>query len=130
MGRSFVLVAFLTAATALGLLPDPTRAQGASPLAGVWTLNRSLSEFPRDIGFNPSWMTTPAGDGPSAGSTGGGRGRRGSGGGGNNGGASAPFSARQESSEDARRVELLTAELRNPPTRLIVVDTPAAVTIT
>ena len=121
MGRSFALVAFLTAAAAGVLLPDPAPAQNASPFAGVWTLNRSLSEFPRDIGFNPSWLTTPAADGQSAGSTGGGRGRRGS---------AAPFSARPESYEDARRVQLLTAELRNPPARLMIVDTPAAVTVT
>ena len=118
---SFALVALLTTAAAGGLLPDPARGQHASPLAGVWTLNRSLSEFPRDIGFDPSWMTTPTGDGQSAGSTGGGRGRRGS---------AAPFSARPESYEDARRVQLLTAELRDPPARLMVVDTPGAVTIT
>jgi hypothetical protein len=130
MGRSFALVALLTAATAGGLLPDPARAQSASSLAGVWTLNRSLSELPRDIGFNPSWATTPTGDGRSAGSTGGGRGRRGSAGAGGNGGPAAPFSARPESYEDARRVQLLTAELRDPPARLMVVDTPAAVTIT
>jgi len=129
MRPSFVLVASLAVSAAHGLLPDPARAQGAAPLAGAWTLNRSLSEFPRDIGFNPSWLTPPAGDGQKAGSTGGGRGRRESGGGGN-GGAAAPFSARQESYEDARRVEFLTAELRNPPARLMVVDTPAAVTIT
>jgi hypothetical protein len=90
-------------------------------LAGVWTLNRSLSEFPRDIGFNVSWMPTSRGDGQNAGSNAGGRGRRGS---------PAPFSGRQESSDDARRVQLLTAEVRNPPVRLMVVDTPAAVTIT
>ncbi len=130
MRRSFALVAFLTAAAA-ALLPDSMRAQNASPLAGVWTLNRSLSEFPPDIGFNPSWMTTPTGDSQSAGSSGGGRGgRRGSSGGGGNGGAAAPFAARPESYEDARRLQLLTAELRNPPARLMVVDTPAAVTIT
>jgi hypothetical protein len=98
-------------------------------LAGVWTLNRSLSELPRDIGFNPSWVTTATGDGVGAGSTGG-RGRRGSAGGGTNGGAAAPFSARPESYEDAQRAQLLTAEVRNPPARLTVVDTPAAVTIT
>jgi len=67
-------------------------------------------------------MTTPTGDGQRAGSPGGGRGRGGS--------AASPFPARPESSEDARRVHLLTAELRDPPTRLIVVDTPAEVTIT
>jgi hypothetical protein len=36
----------------------------------------------------------------------------------------------QESYEDARRVQLVTAEVRTPPLRLMVVDTPAAVTIT
>ena len=51
MRRSFVLVALLTAAAAGGLRPDPARAQSASPLAGVWTLNRSLSEFPPDMGW-------------------------------------------------------------------------------
>src|SRR5216684_6998576 len=71
MSRSFALVAFLTAAAAGGLLPCPARAQSASPLAGVWTLNRSLSELPREIGFNPSWMPPPPGDGQSARSTGG-----------------------------------------------------------
>ena len=40
------------------------------------------------------------------------------------------FPPRQESYEDARRLQLLTAEVRNPPTRLMIVDTPAAVTIT
>src|SRR6266852_3769112 len=106
MSRSFALVAFLTAAAAVGLLPCPARAQSASPLAGVWTLNRSLSELPREIGFNPSWMPPPPGDGQSARPTGGGRGRRGSASGGGNGGAAAPFSARPESYEDARRVQL------------------------
>src|SRR5438094_853341 len=129
MGRLFALVGFLTVAAA-GALPDPASAQSASPMAGVWTLNRPLSEFPRDIGFNPSWMTTPTGDGRSAGSTGGARGRRGSGGGGSNGGATVPSAARPESYEDARRVQLLTAEVRSPAARLIIVDTPAAVTMT
>ena len=121
MERPFALVVFLIGAAAGALLPDPARAQNAPPLAGVWTLNRSLSEFPTDIGFNPSWMTTPTGDGG---------GRRGSGGGGGNSGAAVPFAARPESYEDARRLQFLIAELRNPPTRLVVVDTMAAVTIT
>jgi hypothetical protein len=116
MGRLLALVVFLAA-------------QQASPLAGVWALNRSLSEFPPDFGFNPSWMTAAAADGQRAGAPGGGRGGRGSGGGRGTGSA-APFSARPESSEDARRVQLLTAELRNPPSRLMIVDTPGAVTIT
>jgi len=133
MGRSFVLVGFLTAAAGF-LLTAPPDVQSASPLAGVWTLNRSLSELPREIGFNLQWIPSSSGTGQSAGSTGGGggRGRRGSGGGGGGRGSGAanPFATTRESYEDARRVQLLTAEARNPPVRLMVVDTPAAVTIT
>ena len=121
MKRSLVLVWFVMTASAGGLVPAPARAQAASPMAGVWTLNRSLSEFPREIGFNANWWPASTGDGQSTSPSGGGRGRRGSAG---------PFSGRSESYEDARRVQLLTAEVRTPPVRLMVVDTPAAVTIT
>jgi hypothetical protein len=124
MKRSFTLAALLAAAAAGGLLPAPARAQNPSPLAGIWTLNRSMSELPRDIGFNPAWMTA-SGDGQTTGGAGGGRGRRGS----SSGGAT-PFAARPESYEDSRRVQLMTAEARTPPARLTIVDTPAAVTIT
>ena len=130
MKRSFVLVWFVMAA-ATGVVPAPARAQAASPMAGIWTLNRALSEFPREIGFNVDWWPTSIGDGQNAGSNGGGRGRRGgSTGGGGSRGSAGPFSGRPESYEDARRVQLLTAEVRTPPVRLMVVDTPAAVTIT
>ena len=131
MGRSFLFASFITAAVAGGVFPAPARAQSASPLAGVWTLNRPLSEFPADIGFTPSWMTAASReDGQSADSSAGGRGRRGSSGGGGGRGAAPSFSARQENYEDARRIQLLTGDARNPPARLMIVDTPAAVTIT
>jgi hypothetical protein len=133
MGRSFVLLSFMTAAAVNGLLPVAVRGQEASPLAGIWTLNRSLSEFPGDIGFNASWLPAPGADpqrvGSNAGSNAGSRGRRGSAGGVGNRGPAPPL-GRQESYEDARRVQLVTAEVRNPPVRLMVVDTPDAVTIT
>ncbi|HXA12427.1 MAG TPA: hypothetical protein VNW93_09625 [Mycobacterium sp.] len=129
MGRSFALAAFLAAAAASGLLPVPAGAQQPSPLAGVWSLNRSLSELGREIGFNPAWMTTASGDGQSTGAPAGGGGRRGASGGGARGPAP-PFSARPESYEDSRRVQFLTAEARNPPTRLTIVDMASAVTIT
>ena len=128
MKRSFVLVCFVTTAATVFHSP-PARAQVTSPLDGVWTLNRALSEVPRDVGFNVDWMPPPGADGQNRGSNAGGRGRRGSTGRGSAGPA-APFSARRESYEDARRVQLLTAEVRNPPARLMVVDTPAAFTIT
>ena len=130
MKRSFVLVWCFTAATTGVLVPAPVRAQAASPMAGVWTLNRSLSEFPREIGFTVDWWPTSSGDSQKAGSNGGGRGRQGSTGGGGSRESASPFSGRRESYEDARRVQLLTAEVRTPPMRLMVVDTPAAVTIT
>ena len=130
MGRSpaFLYLAMATAAAVL--LPGRADAQELSPFAGVWRLNLSLSELPREIGFNVNWLPSPGGGaGQSGGTTGGGRGRRGSGGG---GGLvpSGPSSVSRESYEDARRVQLLTAEARNPAVRLMLVDTPAAVTIT
>jgi hypothetical protein len=105
------------------LWPTTAAAQSGSPLAGAWTLNRSLSEMPRELGFNTSWL---AGSGGEQSGSNGGRGRRGSGGSRGAGGFYAP----RESPDDARRVQLLTAEARNPPARLMVVDTPAVVTIT
>jgi hypothetical protein len=115
---------------ALACGPRLAVAQSASPIAGVWTLNRSLSEFPKEIGFNIdlSGVTPEAGTTGPAG--GGGRGRRGSGGGGGRTTAGNPFGGRRESYEDAQRLRLLTSEARNPPSRLMVVDSGTAVTIT
>jgi hypothetical protein len=103
-------------------------AQAAAPLAGLWSLNPTLSEMPKEIGFNVDWMPAPdrGGSGQSS-ARGGGRGRRGAGG---SGGSTTPFTPSRESSEDFRRMQLVTAEARNPPTRLMIVDTPGAVTIT
>jgi len=113
---------------AAALHPSASGAQD-SPLNGVWTLNRSLSELPREIGFNVGWLPASGDAGEPSGSGGGGRGRRGAGGGGNGGGAG-PNKIPRESSEDAQRLQFVTGEARNPPMRLMIVDTPAAVTIT
>jgi hypothetical protein len=132
MKRSFALVCLLAAAIGV-LLPLPADAQNLSPLAGVWTLNRSLSESPPEIGFNVNWIPSSARGGENPGSSGGGRGRRGSGGGGGGGsdrGSAGSFPVSRESYEDARRVQLITGEARNPPVRLMIVDTADAVTIT
>ena len=98
-------------------------AQDKSDFAGRWTINRELSQFPPEIGFGLSWASA-RGSGVDS-SAGGGRGRRGSGGGG-----SGVFTARPESEDDVKRVQQLTAEVRNPSARLTIVDTPAAVTFT
>ena len=131
MGRFAVRLGFAAAAAA-ALLPHPAHAQAASPLAGAWTLNRSLSEMPKEIGFNVNWFPTSGethGSGSTGSAGGGGRGgRRGAGGGG--GGSPSPFAQRPESYDESRRVQLLTTEARNPPARLMIVDTPGAITFT
>ena len=122
--RACRLVAFIvlgTSAWAAG--------QSASPLAGVWSLNRALSEFPKEIGFNIPGAAAAAEEGTTQGSRGGGGGRRGSGGGSGRSSGS-PFFGRPESYDDSRRIQLLIADLRNPPQRLMIVDAPAAITIT
>jgi hypothetical protein len=129
MKRTFVLAAVLTVGAA-SVAPFRARAQSESPLAGLWTLNRSLSEFRTDVGFTPDWISAPPGDSQKGSSSGGGRGRRGSTGGGGTRGSGDPFQGKRESYDDARRAQLLTGEVRNPPARLMVVDTPAAFTIT
>ena len=121
MGRTFSGIC-ATLFLAASCVSTPAAGQSASPLAGVWSLNRSLSEFPKEIGFNVDWIVPDPND--PAGAGGGGRGRKASGGGGR---SSAP---RLQSSEDARRVQLLLGEARNPPGRLMIVDNAAAVTIT
>jgi hypothetical protein len=107
--------------------------QQPSPFDGTWALNRAASEFPREIGFNPSWLHTSPDGVPTApsGGSGGGRGRR-TGGSGAGGGGMSPAmpAARSESYEDAQRTTALTAEVRNPAARLVVEATTSAFTIT
>jgi len=121
-GKSIRTIAAVICGVLLGV--ETANGQESSPLGGVWTLNRALSEMPREIGFNVDWMPPPE-PGRAGGSSGTNRGRRSGGGGG--GSATSPYSAPRESFDDARRIELLTAEARNPPTRLMIVDTPAAI---
>jgi hypothetical protein len=110
-------------------LPAWAAGQSASPLSGVWSLNRGLSEFPKEIGFNIPGAAAAAAEGePNQGGRGGGGGRRGSGNGSGRGGS--PFFGRPESYDDSRRIQLLIADLRNPPQRLNIVDSPSALTIT
>jgi hypothetical protein len=124
MHRATALVGFLTASTVAGWQFPSVHGQSPATLEGAWALNRSISELPREIGFNPAWAAAPP-EGQNAGTPGGGggRGRRGSGGGG-------PSGPRPESYEDAQRRDALVAEARNPPARLTIVDTPSAITIT
>ena len=105
--------------------PTSLSAQNPTQLAGAWTLNRQLSQFPSDIGFSADFLPAPGRDaGPIRG------GRRGSGGGGGNrGGFGAPRIVR-ETEEDSQRITTLTDEVRNPFDHLTVGVTPTDVTIT
>jgi hypothetical protein len=112
--------------------PAPVSAQGASDVAGRWTLKRELSQFPAEIGFGADWLAAGKSipDSPSGGGSGsGGRGRRGSGGGASGGGAGA-FPILRQSQDDAKRVRQLTDEVREPPAHLTIVEAAGAVTIT
>ena len=124
MRRWFAVVCVIT--VALGWpLPSRTYAQATSPMGGIWSLNKSLSEAPKEIGFDvvlPNVGDTPGQTAPPAG----GRGRRGS----RSGGGGTPFTTRPESYEDGQRMRILVGEVREPSTRLTIVDTPSVVTIT
>jgi hypothetical protein len=126
--RARILVPAAIAALALARTPV-AQAQTAPPLNGVWTINRTLSEFPKEFAFTIDVSATPdeAPPGGGGGGGGGGRGRRGGGGTRSAGG---PVTGRRESYEDNQRVQLMTAEARNPPARLMIVDSGSAVTIT
>ena len=122
--KNMPALTFLVLVSCVAAHSSGAEAQDTPTVSGVWTLNRSLSELPREIGFNVGWLPSAAGTGQSSGSGGG---RRGSGG---TSGAGIPSSIPRESSEDARRLQFVTGEARNPATRLSIVDTPGAVTIT
>src|SRR5215813_3774926 len=74
-----VVLAGAVAIAALARTPV-VQAQTASPLNGVWTLNRALSEFPKEFAFTIDVSATPDETSGGGGGGGGGRGRRGGGG--------------------------------------------------
>jgi hypothetical protein len=105
--------------------PASLSAQNPAQFSGAWTLNRQLSQFPTDIGFNVDFLGAL---GPTAG-RGGGAGRSGGGGGGGTRGLEGPRVVR-ETEEDSQRISTLTDEVRNPFDHLMIAVTPTDVTIT
>lgn len=105
-------------------LSAPLSAQSPTDLAGSWTLDHQLSQFPTEIGFSAGFIApfVPQADG-------GRRGRAGRRGGGGGGVLNAPL-ATPETAEDAQRVRFLTDEARVPYEHLTIAVTPAIVTIT
>ncbi len=85
-------------------------------LSGRWTLNRELSQFPRDVGFGMDLL--------AAAGTGTGEGISRGGGGGSTGAA---FLSMSE--EDAHRMKLLVDAVRNPSPHLTIAANEAVITI-
>lgn len=90
-------------------------------LSGVWTLNRELSDFPKDVAFLSDWLEA---EGAAESGREGGRGQR--------GGSSInrPPMSQPRSEEDSLKMEQIIGEVRNPPSVLTIVQSEAAVTIT
>ena len=119
------MIAALLGAPAL--TPVRLVAQAAGELSGTWTLDRDASQFPREIGFDADFLRLPSGDGSASGA---GRGRGGGSGGnaGGGGGFQPALRPQGESFDDAQRRQRLTDEVRTPPVRLTIVETPEVVT--
>ena len=121
------MAAMVVAAIVFGAPGRGTLAAADRPsLAGRWTLNRDLSQFPREVGFGMDLVSGAGSGSDSRGGSvgGGGRGRTG-------GGAELPaFVSVRESEDDAKRTEQLVDEVRNPSPHLTIVQTETAVTIT
>ena len=119
------LAAVLIMPMAVGAVhPAVASAQDASTLAGRWTLNRELSQFPREVGFNADWFATSGSGGDST-AAGGGQSQGGPPGG--SGRTSFPVS--RVSREDSMRNAQLTNEVRDPSARLVITETATEVAI-
>ena len=110
----FVPVVVVLCVLAGAVSPAP-RAADRPNLAGRWTLNASLSQIPRELGFN---LDLTAGQGAGAEERG------------YTGGGATAVGFFRESEEDARRRTLLVEEVRTPSPHLTIAQTDSAVTIT
>jgi hypothetical protein len=95
--RALILYALVALCVLSGA---PLSAQSPTDLAGSWTLNRQLSQFPKEVGFSASFLSP----GPGA-------------------------RIQTESQEDSQRARFLSDEVRLPADRLTITVTPAIVTI-
>jgi hypothetical protein len=121
MTRSW-LAAILVMPMAAGILhPTTAWAQDTPSIAGRWSLNRELSQFPREVGFTADWMSaTPSGDNSTGGA----------GGSGSGGSGRTAFPVSRVSRDDATKRELLTAEVRDPSPHLTIAESATDITIT
>lgn len=111
---AMVVAAMILGAPARGTLaaPDPPG------LTGRWTLNRSQSQIPHEVGFGMD-LRSVAGSGSEIPGAAAGEAA-----------ALAGIASRPESKDDATRREGLVDEVRNPSPHLTIAQTETAVTIT
>jgi hypothetical protein len=115
---SFVFILTTLCVLPLAAQRRPVPAPVPRPdLSGVWSLNRGLSQFPTDVGFGMDVVPKSAGDNTAIESTG-------------QSGNPRSLTARPQTEEEARNSRQLLQEARVPSPRLIVEQTPDAVTIT
>jgi hypothetical protein len=88
-------------------------------LAGTWTLNRDLSQFPRDVGFGMDVVPTGRTVDSAAGIADEGR-----------SGNPRSLTSRPLTESEAKNSRQILDEVRNPPARLTIVQTPSAITVT
>ena len=122
MTRSWLAAVLMMPLALAAVHSTAAAAQDASSLAGRWTLNRELSQFPREVGFNAGLIAT---SGSGGGATAAGTSQGGAPGGSNR--TSFPIS--RVSRDDSMRTALLTDEVRNPPARLVITETATEVAI-
>jgi hypothetical protein len=123
----------MTTSTSLAAAPVPA---SNLVLAGQWTLNRDLSEFPAEVGFGleptgPATSTQRAGGGGGGGGRGGGGGSRGgrSGGGAQSGGSSYNVTPALLSPDAAKQIAELIDDAKEPSPTLTITQTDTAVTV-
>lgn len=114
--RSQVLAALV--AIFLFVTASSSRAQTSSSLSGAWVLNPSLTQGPKEVGFNTTLTSDPTSEAT--------RGRR--------SGSGAPgervLIPKPESADDAMRVTQLTDEVRQPSKRLTIADVASEIVLT
>ncbi len=103
--RRWIPLALLAVAAVIGRPTTIAYAQAAS-FAGAWTLNRTLSQIPKEMGFNVVAIPADSGGLPAG-----------------------AFGGSRESYEDSQRRQLLTNEARNPSPRLVITENPGTFTI-
>jgi hypothetical protein len=107
----------LAAIAALALLwQSPPAAQSTSSLTGKWALNRALSQFPSELGFDANFRSMAVDEQEAAER---GRGRR----------PTPRAFQRPESADEGARKQQLTDEVREPAATLTITDTADAVTV-